>query len=225
MRTVKIRFIASLLALGLFSFSGGAQSNTDGSSPQFLFPEFIKGEVKMKNGLSQFAVLNYNTVSEKMVYKQDGKIYDMISTEYVDTIYIHKSMFIPAGKIFHEVLVKDSMSLFVQHKGVILPPGKPAGYGGTSQLASSTYLSSVQLSSGYYNLDLPADFEVKVDPLYWVRKDGKLNSYLGEKQFLRLFPEAEADLKKFIKQNKIRFDRIPDMIKVAEYYNEISLSR
>jgi hypothetical protein len=117
------------------------------------------------------------------------------------------------------------MSLFVQHKGVLLPPGKPAGFGGTSQVSSSTYLSSVQLSSGYYNLALPADYEVKIDPVYWVRKDGRMMSYISEKQFLRLFPEDEADLKKFIKQNKIRFDRIPDMIKVAEFYNEISLSR
>jgi hypothetical protein len=214
-----------MIALGLFSFNAGAQSNSDGSSPQFLFPEFIKGEVKIQNGRSQFAILNYNTVSEKMVYKQDDKIYDMIGIENIDTIFIYKSKFIPAGKIFHEVLVKDSMSLFVQHKGVLLPPGKPAGYGGTSQLASSTYMSSVQLSSGYYNLDLPDDYEVKIDPVYWVKKDGKMSSYISEKQFLRLFPESEAELKKFIKQNKIRFDRIPDMIKVAEYYNEISIGR
>ena len=222
---MKIRFIASLLALGLFSFNVGAQANSDGSSPQFLFPEFIKGEVKMLNGRSQFAILNYNTVSEKMVYKQDDKIYDMIGIENIDTIFIYKSMFIPVGKLFHEVLVKDSMSLFVQHKGVLLPPGKPVGFGGTSQVSSSTYLSSVQLSSGYYNLALPADYEVKVDPVYWVRKDGRMMSYISEKQFLRLFPEEEADLKKFIKQNKIRFDRIPDMVKVAEYYNEISEGR
>ena len=48
-----------------------AQTNTDGSSPQFLYPDFTNGKVRMKNGKSQNLILNYNTVSEKMVFMRD----------------------------------------------------------------------------------------------------------------------------------------------------------
>ena len=61
-----------------------SQTTPDGSSPQFLFPGFTMGKVKMKNGRSQTTVLNYNTVSEKMVYEKDGNLYDMVNTEMMD---------------------------------------------------------------------------------------------------------------------------------------------
>jgi hypothetical protein len=187
--------------------------------PQFLFPEFVKGEVVLKNGQQQNALVNYNTVSEKMTYMQGEKIYDMIETEKIDTVIIYNSKFIPAGEIFHEILVAGEMPLFVQHKGTLLAPGKPVGYGGTSQVASSTYLSSVGLSSGYYNLELPSDFEVKLSPVFWIRKDGSLVSFISEKQFLKLFPEKAAELKKHIKQFRVKFDRIPDVMRLVQFMN------
>jgi hypothetical protein len=189
--------------------------------PQFLFPEFVQGVVKMTNGLTQKAVLNYNTVSEKMVYTMDDKIYDMVNNERTDTVFIYESKFVPVGKVFYEVLLNAPVSMFVQHVGSIVPPGKPAAYGGTSQVSSSTYKTSVELSSGYYNLKLPADFQVKLDPVYWLRKDGKMYSWINERQFLKIFPEKEQDLKAYIKKNHIKFGRIPDMIKLGGYLNEV----
>jgi hypothetical protein len=207
------------LTLIVGSMHINAQTNRDGSSPQFLFPEFIKGEVVLKNGQKQYALMNYNTVSEKMTYMQGEKIYDMIDIDKIDTIKIYQSKFIPAGQIFHEVLVKGNTPLFVQHKGDLIPPGKPVGYGGTSQVASSTYLTSVGLSSGYYNLELPSDFEVKLNPVFWITRNGTPESFVTEKQFLKLFPEKAAELKKHIKQFRIKFDRIPDVMRLVEFMN------
>jgi hypothetical protein len=213
-----ITFCAGLTLI-VVSMQINAQSNRDGSSPQFLFPEFIKGEVVLKNGQKQYALMNYNTVSEKMTYMQGEKIYDMIDIDKIDTIKIWQSKFIPAGQVFHEVLVAGDIQLFVEHKGEIIPPGKPVGYGGTSQVASSTYLSSIGLSSGYYNLELPSDFEVKLSPVFWTIKDGSPVSFVTEKQFLKHFPEKAAELKKHIKQFRVKFDRIPDVMRLVEFMN------
>ena len=77
-----------------------AQTKPDGSAPQFLFPEFSTGKVRLKNGNIQSLELNYNTVSEKIVYKKDDKIYDVVNTEIIDTVFIKESKFVPAGKVF-----------------------------------------------------------------------------------------------------------------------------
>ena len=60
-----------------------AQTRPDGSAPQFLFPDFLMGKVKMKNGNIQAIVLNYNTVSEKLVYEKDGNLYDLLNTQMI----------------------------------------------------------------------------------------------------------------------------------------------
>ena len=198
-----------------------AQTNADGDSPQFLYTDFTKSKVRMKNGQIQYIVLNYNTVSEKMVFQRDDQLYDMVNTEMVDTVFLQNSRFVPAGKVFYEVLYAAPVSFFVQYQGELLPPGTPAGYGGTSQVSNTKNLSSVQLSSGYYNLKLPTDYTVKTNLLYWIRKDGNMYSFANERQFLKLFPDKETELKKIIKQNKIKFDRLPDMVKLAEFYNQV----
>lgn len=211
----------SLLIGVILTLPVKAQTNTDGSSPQYLYPEFTKSKVLMKNGQIQNIVLNYNTVSEKMVFQRDDQLYDMINPEMVDTVFLQDSRFVPAGKVFYKVLLVAPVAFFVQYKGEILDPGAPAGYGGTSQVSSTKYMSSVQLSSGYYNLKLPSDFKVKTDLMYWIRNDSKMVSFVNERQFLKIFPDMETELKQFIKQNKIKFDRLPDIVKLAEYYNQL----
>lgn len=211
-----------VLFFAMMSLPVKAQTNSDGSSPQFLYPEFAKSKVRMKNGQIQYIVLNYNTVSEKMVFQKDDKLYDMVNPEMVDTVFLHDSKFVPAGKVFYEIVLAAPVAFFVQHKGELMSPGTPAGYGQPSQVSNTKNISSVELSSGNYNIQLPTDYTVKTELIYWIRKDGNMFSFVTERQFLKLNPEKETDLKQFIKQNKIKFDRSPDMVKLAEYYNKLS---
>lgn len=198
-----------------------AQTRPDGSAPQFLYPEFTKSKVRMKNGQVQNIMLNYNTVSEKMVFQKDEKLYDMANPEMVDTVFLQDSRFIPAGKVFYKIVLVAPVAFYAQYKGDLQPPGTPAGYGGTSQVSNTKNMSSVQLSTGYYNLDLPADYAVKTTIIYWYRQEGNMLSFVNERQFLKLNSDKETEFKQFIKQNKIKFDRLPDMIKLAEYYNQL----
>lgn len=198
-----------------------AQTRPDGSAPQFLYPEFTKSKVRMKNGQIQNIMLNYNTVSEKMVFQKDEKLYDMANPEMIDTVFLQDSRFVPAGKVFYKVVLIAPVAFYAQYKGELQPPGTPAGYGGTSQVSNTKNMSSVQLSTGYYNLDLPADYAVKTNIIYWYSKNGKMLSFVNERQFLKLNPDKEKELKQFIKQNKIKFDKLPDIVKLAEYYNQL----
>jgi len=202
-------------------YQGNAQTTADGSMPQYLFQEFSMGRVKMKNGQVQNSMLNYNIVTEKMVYENGKDLYDITNTELIDTVYIQKSKFVTSGKVFFEVLLVAPVSLFVQHTGSVVPPGAPAGYGGTSQVSSTKQLSGVELSSGYYNLKLPKDFKVQVNPVYWIKTGKECSSFINERQFLKLFPDKEDKLKKYIKDSRIKFSRQSDIVKLTWYYNEI----
>ena len=216
------RYALLLLVLRFGTFTLTAQTRPDGSAPQFLFPVFTEGNVLMKNGTRQSSMLNYNVVSEKMVYEKDDKIYDITNAELIDTVFMQGRKFVPSGRFFYEVLVNAPVPLLVQFKGEVIPPGVPVGYGGTSQLSSATLLRSVELSSGYWNLKLPEDYLVKVDPVYWIRKDTAIYSFINERQFLKIFPESENDLKQFIRQNKIKFTRMTDIISLVREYNQMS---
>jgi len=137
--------------------------------------------------------LNYNTVSEKIVYEKGNEVYDLINIGMIDDVLIHEQMFVPVGKIFHEVLLIAPIPLLVQYKGEILAPGKDVGYGSKSLVSSVETLTSVKLSMGYYNLKLPVDYSVKVEKVYLTGRKGNSVSFINEKQFLKIFPDKESE--------------------------------
>jgi hypothetical protein len=199
-----------------------AQIISEGPSAQFLYPDFEDGKVIMKNGQINSLKMNFNTLTERMVYQKDNNLYDISNPEMTDTVYLHQNKFIPIEKAFYEVLFNAPVPFFAQYKGILLPPGTPAGYGGNSQVSNTKLQSSFETSQGNFNLDLPSDYKVRIDLIYWLKIYGKMVSFTNERQFLKLYPSKELELKQFIKQNRIKFDKPADIKELAEYFNKIT---
>jgi len=200
-----------------------AQTNSNGNFLQYLFPGFTKGLVRMKTGESYNAVLNYNTVTENIVWEKDSKLLDLTNMESVDTIFLQNRKFVPFNEVFYEVLVNAPISLFIQHKSDLVQAGSPAGYGTTSQTSSIKNLSSVSLKSGTYNLEIPSDYDIKPSPVFWIRKNNTMLSFLNKRQFLKIFPGKNDEIEKFIKQNHLNIENRDDLINLVNYCNQIEL--
>jgi hypothetical protein len=189
--------------------------------PQYLYPDFSTCRVKMKAGKDLTLMLNYNLITEKMVFFQKENVYDMLNQSSVDTIFFKETKFIPYEKVFFEVFPAAQVTLFIQHRGRLQDPGKPAAYGGTSQVSSSTYISRLDMGGSIYNMKLDGNIIVKYDPKFWVKLNGSMFSFTGEKQFLKIFPGKEATIKQFIKKNKLRFDKREDLLKIWGFCNDL----
>lgn len=198
-----------------------AQPNLDSALPQYLYPAFSLAILKMKNGNSQTSEMNYNMVTGNMVFIRDGKLYNLINTEIIDTVYLQNSEFVHFGKAFYEIILAAPIPLFLQNKGNLKSAGKPAGYDGTSETSSIATLSGISIENIRVNLKLPPDLIVKVDRIYWVRKDNNMLSFMNMKQFLKIFPGKEVEFKEYIKKNHIKIERRNDLIKLMSYCNDI----
>lgn len=201
----------------------GAQTVDELSGmPQLLNPGFSEATVIFKDGRTKKMSMNYNMASGKMVFRESGTILDLQTPELIDTIVMNGSTFIKSGSRFLELLLKAPVSLFLDHKGEIVPAGKPAGYGGTSQVSATTTISGMSSETAYYNLKLPPQYILKTEKVYVLKdKDGNLSSFTTSRQFLKLFPGFESQLKDFIKTNRIKFDDGKSVASLAGYYNEL----
>jgi hypothetical protein len=207
-----------IIIAGLAVSTGlSAEQDTAKLISQYLFPKFSNGKVRFKAGSIREAVMNYNLVSEKMVFEQGGKLLDMVSTETMDTIYLQNKKFIPQDKIFLEVVMSGRIPFFIQHKADLMSPGKPAAYGGTSQTTATTSITTLHTSSGTYNMKLPDDFTVRPSPVYWIIVKGKMEKFVNERQFLKAFGSNQPEIRKYINSNKIRFEKTDDVIRLINY--------
>ena len=215
MRYIKAEIIIVLFLL--IASNTLSQNNIEGELPQYLFKSFSKGNVLFKNKEVESAPMNYNTVTENIVFEKNGELLDMINLHLIDTIYIQDSRFIPVGKAFYEVIATSPIPLFIQHKGKLFPPGKSVGYGGTSDLAATNDLANIEMSGMNYNLPLSTDFKVEITPVYWMIKDGEMVSFSSVRQLRNLFPEKKSEIKSFIKKGRLKLERKEDLVKIIRF--------
>ena len=136
-------YMAIFLITGLvINMSLYAQTEESNVMAQFLFPEFSKGIVKLKTGAPISAVMNYNTLTEKVVFEQKGKYLDMINNGNVDTVIMKNQKFIPYDKVFLELILNDNIQFFIENRSTLVDPGKPAPFGGTSQTSSTQVVNN-----------------------------------------------------------------------------------
>jgi len=217
-KTPGIRRAISVLLLSGMAFYLGAQTPQPDLRPQFLFRNFNNGKVIMKNGQVNEAMLNYNTLTEKMVFIQGNKYLDLTNLNMVDTVILDSHKFIPAGKFFYEVLFQGHISLFARHQGKL--KGRPGAYGKTSDASSNYYLSNISIRQGEGDLSLPQEYFVEPRTDYLVSKNNEWFEFYSEK-FLNIFPEKSTEIKNFIKENRIRTDKTEDLIRLVAWCNSI----
>lgn len=213
--------LAIVLLISMTSGIANAQTEEVKNPGQFLFPEFTKTVVAMKSGKDLIMMINYNIVTEKMVFLQKNEIYDMFNYDQVDTVYLQGRKFIPIYKVFYEMALEGPVVFLIQHKGKIQPPPKPAAFGGTSEVSSSTYISNMQLGTDVYRLKTEGDLIIRPETIYWLRIKDKYSDFVSERQFLDIFPENRSALKKYLNQNKISFSRQEDVVKLVTYLNTL----
>lgn len=208
--------LAGIFAVFAYPLSGQAEPME--AQPQFLFKDFHDSRILLKSGKIQNSKMNYNTITETMVFISDNNIYDLANPGMVDTVYILDRKFIPAGKAFYEFLKGGDLTLYCQVKSDLKPVGKDAGYGTKSHTVAITTYSSITSSGTNYNLKLPPDYTIDTRYIYWI---DKTDSFETERQFLKLFPEESDALKAHIKRNRLKFDNQEHVIEIVRYCSGI----
>lgn len=195
-----------------------AQSDTLKHPEQFLFPEFSRGKVSMKTGNNLDLLLNYNIISEKMVFVQNGKILGLGNSGSVDTIYILDKKLVPVGKAFFVVLAENPVSIFIQYKGSIQQPPKMDSYGRASEASSTTSVNSLKVGKEFYTLT-DQDIVIKKEIVYWIRLNNSMQSFRDANQLIKIFPDFKNEIRLYIKQNKPKFGNNDDILKLTSYCN------
>ena len=178
----------------------------------YVFNKFMPGTVTMKSGESSNQLLNYNILTNEMIFDTDGKLLAIANPENVDTIYINYRKFIPISNRFYEVLVNAEMPLLLEFTATVTEPGTATGYGGSSTTTASTSYKSLIGSGGAYSLKLPDNFKVVPGFVYWIMKDDQLQKIGKANQLIKIFPGKKNIINDAIKRNNLKVSNREDII-------------
>lgn len=179
---------------------------------QYVFGEFSPGTVKSKSGQIHKQVLNYNLVTNEMVFNNNGTYMAIAQPENVDTVYINDRKFIPLNNKFYELLLNEKWPLLLEFTATIYEQGTPTGYGGTSNTSASSALKSLITTGGTYSLKLPDGYTIAPENVFWIKKNGNLEKAGSEKQLVKIFRDEKDRIKDLVKKNHTNFSKREDVI-------------
>ncbi|KAF5079736.1 hypothetical protein DSECCO2_127290 [anaerobic digester metagenome] len=210
--------------LSIMSFSQGKEIIT---SPYF-FPDFSEGLIKMKHGGGYSGLLNYNIISEELVFEREGARYVFLndSISRVDSVYIAGRKFVVHKNKLIELIARDeTYELFVEHKCRVSSRGVPTAYGATSITSSVSSISSVQTGGATYELTVPDDMNIEPFKIYWIKKNDNMIRFTNIKQIIKYYGGNRSDVKAFIKENDISFEDMDRIILLFDFINRLNNSR
>jgi len=199
-----------------------AQNLETDNLENLVFHRFQESVVKLKNGQSYKAVMNYEKTEQQMVVLRNNQLYLFKDHQAVDTVFIADRIFVPAGTGFYELLVNGPTALFVNHRATLDNTGATLAYGSKTTTAGVTHINKIFSNDGAINLKIPENFKVVDDSDFLIEVDGQVEKVLNRKQFLKLFPAQSRELEEYISSNNTNFKSEKDLVSLVEFCNSIS---
>ena len=215
-----MKYIFLMVIISLSAASLGSQ-NRSIEITHYLLSEFTPGTVIMKDRSINFAVLNYNLLSEEMLFNQQGKILalgpDIVKD--IDTVKIGERKFVIQNNKFVELLYSGKDELFAEYRCTLVMPGTPSAYGTTTQTAATKSYSSLYAGGVLYELTLPEGYKTRPYINYWLKRDGKMTKFINIKQLGNLYKEKSSEFKAYTRSNEVDFknpDNVTEIVKFIE---------
>jgi hypothetical protein len=188
----------------------------------YVFEDFKNGMVLMKDGTSRGAVLNYNSLSEEMVFSEKGKKWAIADEEIlrIDSIFIENRVFFLLNNKFVELLFNSDTEFYAEYRCNVQSPGRPTAYGGTSRSTTSTSYGQLTYQTHIYELKLPDEFEVDPYIIYWLKKDGELHRILNLRQLNKIYSDKRNLIRDYQKENHVIFKQPETVVRFIEFLEE-----
>lgn len=183
----------------------------------YILDSFTRGKVQLKSGKLYEQLLNYNVLTNEMVFRDGNRYLAIADPAGVDTIFINGRKFIFVNKKFYELLTGTNNPLFIEYTGKIEEPPVSVGYGNASPTTNTTSYTSLVGSGAVYDIKLPDDFKVTPGYNYWIRINDKYEKVNTDKQLAKVFPDKKDVIKEFIKANNISFSKKEDVIRLVQH--------
>ena len=217
--------IIAVLSFFVLSFLQLDAQNTQIVLSHYVFPEFADGFVSIGGGRTQQMRLNYNTVTEEMVFQRGEQVLAIGDAEMNELEYVAisgRKFVVKNGKFVEIIYEAQDRTIYAEHRSTVVPPGNPAPYGGTSHVSAVDRYSGITGDGNmYYKLQLPDGYKVKPVISYLAERDGKITRIFNIRQFRKVYSDKKDAFDKYIKENKVTFESLSDITDMAHAMNTL----
>lgn len=202
--------------------AGTSILNTFTTTDVFLYPQFITGKVYFRNSTNATAMMNYNSLTDQMLFidlnhdtlaLKDEKTIKYITLDK-DTFYYNEG--------YIRLVASNSVVKVAERRVWKVADIRRIG---SHDRPSKTFAVTTQrtLTDGFgrtYNLVLNEDLVLRKKSNYYFGDTYNHFVPSGKKNLLELFFKEQTSLAKYLKENKVNYDRRDDLEKIARFLEQ-----
>jgi hypothetical protein len=199
----------SLYLLACFIVSVACAQN----DPVFIFKQFVHAKIHFKNRSITVVPMNYDAVNDKMYFKRDGQLMELMQLSAIDSVVWAKQFcFVHHEQKFLEKVTLKNGTVFIHWQVRNVSIGSIGALGQVTQAKVDRVYSSKSWrdrSSDIYKLKNQND--------YYLLLDGSLKKVTTLKQILKLFPEYKVEIETFVREQKTNMQMPQSVLDLLDY--------
>ena len=183
------------------------------NEPVFIFKQFVHAKIHFKNRSITVVPMNYDAVNDKMYFKRDGQLMELMQLSSIDSVvWAKKFCFVYHEQKFLEKVQLKNGTAFI-HWQV-----RNVNIGSIGALEQITQAKVDRAYSSKSWRDYSSDvYKLKNKNDYYLLLDGPLKKVTTLKQILKLFPKHNADIEKFVEEEQINMQIPQSVLDLLDY--------
>lgn len=183
------------------------------NEPVFIFKQFVHAKIHFKNRSITVVPMNYDAVNDKMYFKRDGQLMELMQLSAIDSVVWAKQFcFVYHEQKFLEKVALKNGTAFIHWQVRNVSVGSIGALGQVTQAKVDRVYSSKSWrdrSSDIYKLKNQND--------YYLLLDGSLKKVTTLKQILKLFPEYKVEIETFVREQKTNMQMPQSVLDLLDY--------
>ena len=188
----------------------------------FSHAQFVTGIVVYKNGTAAQAKMNYNSLSDQMLFiDPKGDTLALNNEKTIDFISLDKDTFFYADGYIRLLASNSSVKLAERKVWQVADIRKIGSHNRPAVGYAVTSFSTITDGFGRtYDLVMDEDVVLRRKPQYYF--GDMFNSFTpaNKKNLLTFFSKKESLLAGYLKENKVNFNKRPDLEKLARFIEQ-----
>ena len=183
------------------------------NEPVFIFKQFVHAKIHFKNRSITVVPMNYDAVNDKMYFKRDGQLMELMQLDRIDSVVWAKQFcFVCHDQKFLEKVPLKNGTAFIHWQVRSVNIGAIGAMGQVTQAKVERVYSSESWRN--HSADI---YKQKNQNDYYLLLDGSLKKATTLKQILKLFPDHKADIEAFVEEQQIKMQIPQSVLDLLDY--------
>ena len=189
-------------------------------SVRYLYPQFVQGQIVLKNNKTSAYMINYNMLQNEIEFINGNDTLIIGKKKDLKYVIVENDTFTySSGYVKHifgqelKIYCKDKINFKdILKKGAMGVVNRSAG------IETNSSLDSQALS---YDLVVSEDMVFRREVSYYVTTSNGSLEQFKKQNVLKQFSNHKAEIQKYLKTNNINFQKQEDIVKLAGYLSAL----